>query len=42
MEKEFKVSLETWKAIMTKKIEEDYPSVDAVLKDLLNLKGGKK
>ena len=39
MEKDLKVSLETWKEIMTIKLDEEFSSVDAVIKDLL--KGGK-
>jgi hypothetical protein len=35
MEKDLKVSLEIWKKIMTIKIEKNYSSVDAVLKDLI-------
>jgi len=45
-EKDLKVTLETWKAIMTIKIEEGYSSVDEVIKDLLKSqklnKGAKK
>ncbi len=35
MDKDLKVSLETWKAIMTIKLNENFSSVDAVIKDLL-------
>ena len=42
MEKDLKVSLETWKEIMTIKLDEEFSSVDAVIKDLLKLKRTQK
>ncbi len=42
MEKDLKVSLETWKEVMTIKLDEGYSSVDKVLKDLLKLRKKKK
>lgn len=36
-----KVSFECWKELMTIKLDEDYSSVDVVIKDLLKLKKGK-
>ncbi len=38
MEKDLKVSEETWKEVMTIKLNEGYPSADKVLKDLLKLR----
>jgi len=42
MEKDIKVFLETWKHLMTIKIEKNYPSIDAVIKDLLKIRKPKR
>ena len=42
MEKYLTVSLETWKKIMTIKLNRGYSSVDKVLKDLLRFRNGFK